>query len=51
MEKLKRGGIRKGSGRKQMYGEKTGVVAFKCPLSKKEIFKKAASKLLVKYEK
>jgi hypothetical protein len=46
--KLKRGGKRPFSGAKQKYGEQTKTIAFRCPVSKVDEFKKVINTKLAK---
>ncbi len=48
--KEKRGGRREGAGRKPLYPEVTKQVGFRCPVSKEEEFKKAATRILAKWQ-
>lgn len=50
-KKENRGGAREGSGRKPKYGEETTTIAFRVPVSKVDLVKKAVKELIDSHPK
>lgn len=51
MKKTKHGGVREGAGPKNKYSEETTTIAFRVPVSKKEVIKKLVNQKLHEFKR